>query len=127
MDLKLHLWHQRCRASGVEFFGILRPLQSPGGHAFITGPNGVGSTNLGTLGGVNSYAVGINRTGQVVGAADLPVGLGEPPPPKGNYATQVFITGPNGVGMTGLAHLGNVKFGGVQPAGINAARTGGGN
>ena len=101
--------------------GLFGPLQSPGGHAFITGPNGVGSTNLGTLGGVNSYAVGINRTGQVVGAADLPVGLGEPPPPKGNYATHVFITGPNGVGMTGLAHLGDVKFGGVQPAGINAA------
>jgi probable HAF family extracellular repeat protein len=37
-------------------------------HAFITGPNGVGVTDLGTLGSRNSDAMGINNAGQVVGA-----------------------------------------------------------
>ena len=83
-------------------------------HAFITGPNGVGSTNLGTLGGESSQAVGINDTGQVVGTSDLPVGLGGPPFPRGKYDTHIFITGPNGVGMTDLANFGG-RF--TRPAG----------
>ncbi|MBX9917117.1 MAG: PEP-CTERM sorting domain-containing protein [Nitrosomonas sp.] len=38
-------------------------------HAFITGANGVGMTDLGTLGGNQSGATGINDSGQVVGWA----------------------------------------------------------
>ena len=53
-----------------------------------------------------------------MGTSDLPVGLGGPPFPRGKYDTHIFITGPNGVGMTDLANLGG-RF--TRPAGINAA------
>jgi probable HAF family extracellular repeat protein len=64
-------------------------------HAFITGPNGQGMTDLGTLGGdgvgYGSAAKGVNDAGQVVGyswtAAD---------------ALHAFVTGPNGISMTDL-------------------------
>ena len=36
-------------------------------HAFITGPKGVGITDIGTLGGENSVAEGINGAGRVAG------------------------------------------------------------
>ncbi len=39
-------------------------------HAFITGSNGIGMTDLGTLGGYHSGASGINDSGEVVGVAD---------------------------------------------------------
>ena len=45
---------------------MVRPA-SGGNHAFLTGPNGVGMTDLGTLGGGSSLAFGINDAGQVVG------------------------------------------------------------
>jgi probable HAF family extracellular repeat protein len=62
---------------------------------FITGPNGVGLTNIGSLGGDRGAAEGINATGQVVGYFRTATG-----------ETHAFITGPNGVGMTDLGTLG---------------------
>ena len=62
-------------------------------HAFITGLNGVGMTDLGVLGGR-----AINDSGQVAGtflAAD--------------NTTHAFITGSDGVGMTDLGAIGKVS------------------
>lgn len=64
-------------------------------HAFIIGPNGVGVTDLGTLGGTGSYGFGINNSGQVVGNSFT----------AGDKYIHAFMTGPNGVGMTDLGTL----------------------
>lgn len=65
-------------------------------HAFITGPNGVGMTDLGALGGNYSAAEGINASGQVVGESTI---AGQ------NRTLHAFITGPNGAGMIDLNSL----------------------
>ena len=65
-------------------------------HAFITGPNGMGMRDLGTLGGTYSSAYGINDAGQVAGASDT----------AGGAYGHAFITGPNGMGMRDLGTLG---------------------
>jgi probable HAF family extracellular repeat protein len=62
--------------------------------AFITGPDGVGMTDRGTLGEGLSTAYGINDAGQVVGFSSTAGG-----------ETHAFITGPNGAGMTDLASV----------------------
>jgi probable HAF family extracellular repeat protein len=77
-------------------------------HAFLTGPNGVGIKDLGTLGGAESAANGVNDYGQVVGWSDSP----------GNTEALGFITGRNGVGMTRLGALGGTEFG-TSGNGIN--------
>jgi probable HAF family extracellular repeat protein len=65
-------------------------------HAFITGPNGIGMTDLGTVpGGGSSDAQDINATGQVVGSFYINDGS----------SSHAFMTGPNGVGMTDLNSL----------------------
>ncbi|WP_292922912.1 PEP-CTERM sorting domain-containing protein [Nitrosomonas sp.] len=70
-------------------------------HAFITGPNGVGIIDLGTLGGLDSAAYGVNNSGQVVGESYMP----------GNTSRHAFITGPNSIGMTDLGTLGGTYSG----------------
>jgi probable HAF family extracellular repeat protein len=65
-------------------------------HAFITGPDGLGMTDLGTLRGLSystSGASGINEIGQVVGTSF-------------DGVEHAFITGPDGAGMTDLGTLG---------------------
>jgi len=77
-------------------------------HAFITSPNGVGITNLGTLGGIQSNAYGVNAAGRVVGASYT----------VGQSFMHAFITGSDGIGMKDLGTLGGTSSG---ASGINAA------
>ena len=65
-----------------------------GDRAFITGPDGMGMRNLGTLGGQESFAWDINDEGEV-GAHSLPRQVVDTP----------SITDPDGKGMLDLNSL----------------------
>lgn len=66
----------RLNASGqVTGYSDVTPTHAPQ-HGFVTGANGVGLTDIGTLGGLNSTGYGINDAGQVTGAATNPPGPG---------------------------------------------------
>jgi probable HAF family extracellular repeat protein len=80
-----------------------------GAHTVITGPNGVGMTNLDMLGAAYSSAIGINNAGQVTGDYRS----------SPESSLRSFITGPNGVGMK---DLGMLPYGDFSTAtGINNA------
>ena len=65
-------------------------------HSYLIDLNSRTVTNLGTLGGDESVALGINDAGQVVGNSHT-VGLS---------VFHAFITGPNGTDMRDLGTLG---------------------
>lgn len=67
-----------------------------GGHSFITGPDGMGMRDLGSLPSRNNYSIahGINESGQVTGYSGA----------AGSF--HAFITGPDGMGIRDLGTLG---------------------
>jgi probable HAF family extracellular repeat protein len=67
-------------------------------RAFMTNPGGTGVIDLGTLGGMRSQAMAVNRNGQAVGWSTT----------AANKTEHAFLTEPNGVGMRDIGHLSGV-------------------
>ena len=65
-------------------------------HSYLIDLNSRTVTNLGTLGGDESVALGINDAGQVVGSSHT----------AGGVILHAFVTGPNGMGMRDLGTFG---------------------
>lgn len=95
-------------AAGTTPMGVLADgtvagaIDQPGGgsRAFITGPDGQGMTLLGTLGGHTTFALGMNKSGVLVGFAGNADGS----------AHHAFVTDPGGgqlrdLGVPGLFAL----------------------
>lgn len=74
-------------------------------HAFITGPNGIEMTDLGTLGGDYSEASGINDSGQVVGWSKIADGDDHA------FITPPSSPVPDGVGMIDLNSIADLSSG----------------
>jgi len=68
-------------------------------HAYITGHNGVGIRDIGTLGGPTSIGYSINDSGVVVGVSAL----------QDNIANHAFITNIDGDGIRSIGTLGGVN------------------
>lgn len=89
-------------AFGVNTRGQVTGFSSPSAfgisvnhHAFLSGPSGGGPLkDLGTLGGISSDGYGVNDSGQVCGAYELP-----------NFTQHAFLSGPNGGPLTDLGSL----------------------
>jgi probable HAF family extracellular repeat protein len=81
-----------------QVVGISATSGSVANNVFITGPNGVGMTDLGQFAGGSNWADGINSSGQIIVNS-------------GTYGYRSFITGAGGVGSTELLPLGEVKSG----------------
>jgi len=77
------------------------PLSFAGDRqGFVTGANGVGLTDIGNLGGIDTIVSGLNDRGQVVGRSRV-AGT--------DYESHAYITGPDGVGITDLGTLGGTS------------------
>lgn len=76
----------------------------PVSSAYVTGPNGVGITNLGTLGGGRTNASAVNDRGQVAGSGQMNPYSTDPMEPY-----HAFIAGPDIGGIRDLGTLGGAR------------------
>lgn len=76
-------------------------ISSNSARGFITGANGEGITELGTMGGDRSFVLDINDSGQAVGMADYADG--------GGVSSFIYS---NGIIMVNLSYLDSVIEGG---------------
>ncbi|WP_292996163.1 PEP-CTERM sorting domain-containing protein [Nitrosomonas sp.] len=94
-------------------------------HAFITGPNGIGMTDLGTLGGSHSFAFDINDSGEAVGVATTANGEGHSFIFSHGGMTDLSLLAPVvAAGLTGLIVLSINNYGQILGYGANSDNVG---